>query len=553
MEMRINAAPRALAFLKMKPTLLLACAVWLTVGPSALTAKENDQLRRPNILFAFADDWGRYAGVYKDLDGPGTPNDVIRTPNIDRLAGEGVVFRNAFVASPSCTPCRSALLSGQYFWRTGRGAILQGAVWNPDIPTYPLLLREAGYHIGMTYKVWTAGTPRNAPYGGDKFAYEKAGRRFNSFSQYVAKMAAEGMTVEAAKQTLYDEVLKNFDDFLADRKPGQPFCYWFGPTNTHRKWVKGSGKTLWGIDPDDLKGKMPEFLPDVHEIRQDMADYLGEAQAFDAALGLLVKKLRRMGELENTLVVVSGDHGIPGFPRGKCNLYDFGTSVALLVRWGEIKSGRVIEDFVNLMDLAPTFLEAGGVEPPEVMTGRSLIGVLKSDREGQVDPQRTCVVTGQERHVAAARDGCLPYPKRAIRTENYLYIVNFKPDRWPMGNPYNLHGVNPPGARELAQNTLVTFMDMDAGPTKAWLVGQRENPLWKRYYDLAFGLRPREELYDLRADPHQMNNLADDVKFADIRKKLNAALMAELTRSGDPRVTVGECPYERPPFSGPLP
>ncbi len=96
-------------------------------------------------------------------------------------------------------------------------------------------------------------------------------------------------------------------------------------------------------------------------MRQDVSDYLGEAQAFDAALGVLLQKLEEIGELENTLIVVSGDHGMPGVPRGKCNLYDFGTHVALGVRWGaKVKPGRAVDDFVNLMDLAPTFLEAGG-------------------------------------------------------------------------------------------------------------------------------------------------------------------------------------------------
>ncbi|MBN1852582.1 MAG: sulfatase [Pirellulales bacterium] len=532
-------------------TRLLYSLIALMLIPHAMIFAAES--RRPNILFAFADDWGRYASIYTQLVAQGTPNDVIQTPNFDRVAREGVFFKNAFVTAPSCTPCRSSLLSGQYFWRTGQGAILQGAVWNPEIPSYPLLLHAAGYHIGKSYKVWSPGTPVDAPYGGTKFAYERAGRRFNQFSQNVTKMVAQGMTVEAAKQALYDEVRGNFEAFLADRKPGQPFCYWFGPTNTHRKWIRGSGKALWNIDPDGLQGKMPKFLPDVHAIRQDMADYLGEAQAFDAGLGVLLAILESMGELENTLIVVSGDHGIPGFPRGKCNLYDFGTGVALAIRWGEVQGGRKVDDFVNLTDLAPTFLEAGQVKPPAVMTGRSLIGVLKSGRSGLVDPQRTSVVTGRERHVADARDDYLPYPQRAIRTKDYHYIINFKPDRWPIGNPYNLQGANTPSTEALTEDTMVTFKDMDSGPTKAWLVGQRDNPQWKWHYDLAFGRRPREELYDLNTDPHEVTNLAADPKYSKIREELASQLMAELTRSGDPRVVAEDCPYEKPPYAGPVP
>ncbi|MCU0980140.1 MAG: sulfatase [Pirellulaceae bacterium] len=518
------------------------------VLPSAFAAEQ-----RPNMLFLFADDWGRYASILSEADGRGGINDVVRTPNFDRIARSGVLFRNSHVNAPSCTPCRSSLLSGQYFWRTGRGAILQGAVWDSSIPAYPLLLKQAGYHIGKTFKVWSPGTPADAPYGGQQHAYEKAGRRFNQFSQTATKLVADGISVEAAKQVLYDETKANFRAFLTDRQAGQPFCYWFGPTNTHRKWIKGSGKALWGIDPNALKGKMPPFWPDVHEVREDLADYLGEAQAVDAAIGLLVDEVRKIGELDNTLIVISGDHGIPGFPHGKCNLYDFGTGVCLAIAGPGVRGGRVVDDFVNLTDLAPTFLEAGGVTVPEVMTGRSLWPVLTSDRQGLVDPQRTFVVTGRERHVEMARAGHLPYPQRSIRTADYRLIINFKPDRYPLGDPYNLDGPNPPTAEELTEITFVTFPDDDAGPTKAWLVGQRHNPQWKPLFDLAYDKRPREELYDLKKDPHQVHNVAADPAYAQVRAELERRLMDELQRTGDPRLVDDGRYFETPPLAGPLP
>ena len=270
---------------------------------------------RPNILFAFADDWGRYAGAYRRVEGDGTPNALLNTPSFDRVAEEGVLFTNAFVPAPSCTPCRSSVLSGRYFWQTGLGAILQCAVWDDSIPSYPLILEEAGYHIGFTYKAWSPGEPRDAPYGGERTRYHDAGNEFGSFSQFVTAHADE-MGIEGAKQALYDEALGNFDAFLEDRPEGAPFCYWWGPTNTHRRWVRGSGKALWGLEPERLKGRLPEFLPDAPEIREDVCDYLGECLAFDAGLGVLLDRLEEIGELDNTLVVVSGDHGIPGMPRG---------------------------------------------------------------------------------------------------------------------------------------------------------------------------------------------------------------------------------------------
>ncbi|MEX0677034.1 MAG: sulfatase [Pirellulales bacterium] len=523
-------------------------AGWLAL-PHASAADEG----RPNILFAFADDWGRLASVYAQLDGPGGLNDVVRTPNFDRVARRGVVFRNAFVNAPSCTPCRSALLSGQYFWRTGRGAILRGAVWDSRIPSWPLLLEGAGYHIGKTWKVWSPGRPADAPYGGQAHAYERSGRRFNQFSQHATRMVAAGKSVDEAKQELLDEVRGNFTRFLADGKPGRPFCYFFGPTNVHRKWIKGSGSVLWGFDPDVLKGRLPAFLPDVPEVRQDLADYFGEIAAFDAALGVLVEELKKTGQLDNTLFVISGDHGPPGFPHGKCNLYDFGTRVSLAIAGPGVQGGRVADDFVNLPDLAPTFLEAGGVSVPQVMTARSLWPVLKSPREGLVDPERTFVVTGRERHVATARAGNLPYPQRAIRTADYLFVINFRPDRHPLGDPYRLDGQDPPTAEEITETTYVTLADEDAGPTKAWLVTHRDDAQWKRYFDHAYGKRPREELFDLKNDRDQMTNVAKDPKYAKVAAELRARLLAELERTGDPRLVDDGKFFETPPMAGPVP
>lgn len=533
----------------MRFSLQLSATVVLLVLAANRIGSADD---RPNILFAFADDWGRYASAYRTGEGDQTLNAIVSTPQFDRIAREGVLFNNAFVNAPSCTPCRSALLSGQYFFRTGRGAILQGAIWDSSIPSYPLILQKNGYHIGHSYKVWSPGAPRNAPYGAAATAYNKAGNRFSRFSQFVS--AAKDQ--EAAKQQLYEEARTNFRDFLKDRKTGQPFCYWFGPTNCHRKWVKGSGKDLWGLDPDDLKGKLPGFLPDNHVVRQDVCDYLGEVQAFDAGLGVMIAELEQIGELDNTLIVVSGDHGIPGFPRGKCNLYDFGVHVPLAVRWGKhIPTGRTVDDFINLMDLAPTFLQAAGIAPPKVMTGRGFVDVLKSDKKGQVDPSRDYVVVGRERHVAAARNNFLPYPQRAIRTKQFLYIKNYKPDRWPMGTGagFGRPDGDFPSFAILENNTFGAFGDLDASPTKAWIITHRNDPGIDRHFDFAFARRPAEELYDLRRDPHQMDNVADNRSYDAVRRELAKRLNSVLTSSGDPRVTGDGTTFDKPPYSDRIP
>ena len=508
---------------------------------------------RPNVLFCFADDWGRYASCYADVDGRPTPNQIVRTPNIDRAAARGVLFKNAFVNAPSCTPCRSALLTGRYFFNTGRAAILQGAVWDETIPAFPLLLNDAGYHIGKTAKVWSPGTPADAPFGGQKFAFQSAGMAFNQFSQQATKYISQGDTPAEAKARLLALTGKNFDGFLAARGDNEPFFYWYGPTNPHRQWVKGSGRALWDVDPDALKGKLPGNLPDVPEVREDFADYLGEVQAFDAAVGVLVERLTEAGELDNTLIVISGDHGAPGFPGGKCNLYDFGVGVGLIAAGPGVPGGRVVDDFVNLMDLAPTFLDLAGVPIPQGVTGKSLADVLRSDRSGQVDPDRTWVITGRERHVAAARAGNLPYPQRALRTKDFLYVRNYAPDRFPMGDPKAVTADSAPEPAALESNTFAAFPDMDAGPTKAWLVAHRNDPEWKWHYDYAFAKRPAEELYDLRTDPDQLKNVAADPAYAAARTDLAVKLTARLKAVGDPRVADADCRFEHPPFTDPIP
>ena len=504
---------------------------------------------RWNILFCFADDWGRYASCYAKVDGRASLNDVIKTPNVDRIAREGVLFKNAFVNAPSCTPCRSSLLSGRYFFNCNRGAILNGAVWDSSIPSFPLLLKEAGYHIGKTYKVWSPGTPRDAPFGEQKYAYEKSGSAPQHFSINAAPMIKQGLSVTEAREKILAQVRGNFDAFLADRKPGQPWHYFFGPTTTHRKWVKGSGKQLWGIEPESLKGKLPKFLPDVPEVREDVADYLGECQAFDAYIGVILKRLEESGDNENTLVVVSGDHGMPGVPAGKCNLYDHGVAVALAIRVPGGKGGRVVEDFVRLPDLAPTFMEVGGVKPPDGLYGRSLMPLLKSDKSGLIDSTRDWVVTGRERHVAAAREGNLPYPMRSLHTPDFVYIRNFAPDRWPMGSPKGITANESPAFEALQDVTYTAFADMDASPTKAWLVAHRNDPEWKWHYEFAFGKRPPEELYDLRKDHDQVNNVASDPAYATKKKALAERLMKILADAKDPRVVGEGKTFDQPPFT----
>ncbi|MFI3324678.1 MAG: sulfatase [Clostridia bacterium] len=511
-----------------------------------------------NIVFAFADDWGKYANIYNEIDNLDDINSLLKTPNINRIAHEGVSFTNAFVPAPSCTPCRSSVCSGQYFWQTGLGAILVGAHWDTDIPTYPLELEKNGYHIGYTYKVWSPGDNADAPYGGIRNCYTRNTEKFTRLGEFnrfsfraMEKIEELGFDVETAKSAMLVDVRDNFNDFIKANTDNKPFCYWWGPTNTHRDWLRGSGKELWGIEPDDLKGKLPKCLPDVHEVREDFADYLGEVQAFDAGIGVLIDELEKLSELDNTLFVISGDHGIPGMPRGKCNLYNLGCEVALFARFPKlIKENRIVEDFVNIMDLAPTFLDVAGVNIPEQMTAKSILPLLKSDKNGIIDKKRDFIVTGRERHADIARDGNLPYPQRAIRTKDYLYIYNFEPDRWPVGDP---KGLQDPSYQidfdELRLQSSAAFNDMDASPTKAWLIWHRNEEAYKNYYSLAFDKRPKEELYILNNDKDTVLNVAQNEKYANVKKELNERLFKILHEQNDPRVIDEDCRFEHLPYT----
>jgi len=263
-------------------------------------------------------------------------------------------------------------------------------------------------------------------------------------------------------------------------------------------------------------------------------------QQFDQQCAVILDTLEKAGELDDTLIVVSGDNGLP-FPRAKATCYDSGTHQPLAIRWGaRVKGGRIVEDFVSLSDLAPTFLEAAGQPVPVTMTARSLMPVLLSGKSGQVDPARDHTLTGMERHARTGRtDGeqkNVGYPMRTLLTKDFHYIRNFKPDRWPAGD---LPKEPLPACEKIATDTFATYSDCDSGPIKAFLVTHRADPAVKPFADRAFGKRPARELYDLRHDPFELVNVAEEPAFVETVKSLDTKLMAELKASGDPRASGG--------------
>ena len=472
---------------------ILSLAILLLAPLAVAHASDAAQPAKPNILFLLADDWS-----WPHASCLGTPG--IQTPTFDRLVREGALFRNAHVVAPSCSPSRAAILTGQWHWRLQQGANLFGFI-PAKFAVYPDLLKNAGYFVGLTGKGYGPGTDDGRP-------HNAAGPDY-----------------------------KDFATFLAARPAGKPFCFWLGSHFPHRPYPRGSGIKN-GLDP--AKVVVPPYLPDNATVRSDICDYFYDSRVFDRQAGDAIALLEKAGELDNTLIVMTGDNGWP-FPRSKATCYDTGTHQPLAVRWGaRVKAGRVVDDFVSLADLAPTFLEAAGLTPPKTMTARSFLDVLLADKSGQVDPARDHVLTGMERHTSYARDDGeqhnVGYPMRTIITKDFHYIHNFRPNRWPAGDPYPCNGPLS-DFDEITDNIFSVFPGYDPSPTKAWMESHHEEAAVKPLSTRAFGKRPACELFDLRKDPDELKNVADDPAYSKTVKELDARLMVELKATDDPRVT----------------
>jgi len=457
--------------------LLIAVIVISSCGQADKKAVKNK--KRPNILILMTDNHSyNHLGAYGD--------NVIKTPNIDAVSKNGVTFENAFCAAPSCSPARAAMLTGQDIWRLKEGANLWGTF--PQEKVYTKLLEDAGYHVGIEGKGWGPG---NAEANG--WGKNPGGERYDSFEEF------------------YNEIEK-----------GKPWMYWYSSRDPHRPFRKNGWKKS-GIDLSAIK--VPSYLPDNEEVRKDIADYYNEIQMFDNEVASYMALIGEMGQLENTIIVVCSDNGWQ-MPRGLANLYDAGTKIPLIISWPDnYKGDRRISDFVSLNDFAPTFLELAGVEIPEEMTAKSLVNILTSEKEGRIEEGRDFFVMGRERHAFVRQNG-LGYPGRAIRTDKYLLIKNYEADRWPGGDP-PLYG------------------DVDAhmlqypAPSKFYLLEHKDAKEVKPFFDLSFAKRSEIELYDLASDPDQINNLAGNPEYAEIKIQLMKQLTDYLVKTNDPR-EVGE-------------
>ena len=471
----------------------------LTAGLAA--ALPGQSAKRPNILFVIGDDWGRgHAGAYGC--------NWIKTPAFDRVAREGALFTNCFTSNPKCSPSRATILTGRNSWQL-KEAINHFSIMPNEFAVYPTLLEKAGYHVGLTGKGWGPGDFRSTGFTHNPAGHEYQSRKLKPPYKGIGNNDYSG----------------NFEDFLAKRPSKElPFCFWLGFQEPHRFYEEGSGERA---GRNSAEVTLPKYYPDNATIRSDMMDYALEVEWLDRHLGLVLKKLEESGELDNTLLVVTSDHGMP-FPRVKGQIYEDGFHIPMAIRWaGHVKPGRKVDDFINFRDLAPTFLEAAGLRPAATMTGKSFLDVLKSPSSGLVDASRNTMLVGKERH-DLGRPYDQGYPVRGIRTPEFFYKRNYEPDRWPAGNPET------------------GYRNCDDGPTKQFLLRG-----FDKYYRMSFGKRPPEELYDMKGDPECINNLAADPRHAQTKRQLRDRMEDMLRKEGDPRMLGQAHFFDTVEYTGP--
>lgn len=470
----------------------LALAAYLP--PRGVSAR---QPARPNLLFAIADDWSfGHAGAYGAR--------WVRTPAFDRVAREGLLFSRAYTPNAKCAPSRSILLTGRHTWQLEEAA--------NHVPFFPVkfktwveALGDNGYFAGMTGKGWGPGVA-NDVHGKPR---QMTGRPFDARK---APAPATGMAPA--------DYAANFADFLDAAPKGRPWSFWYGGREPHRRYEYGSGVARGDRKLSDID-RVPGYWPDNEVVRNDMLDYAHEVEHFDRHLGRMLQLLEERGLLDDTIVIVTSDNGMP-FPRVKGNTYDFANRMPLAMMWrrGIKAPARVVDDYVSFVDLAATLIELAGVKwnatGMQPTSGRSLTDILFSDKAGRITAQRDHVLLGQERH-DVGRPQDWGYPVRGIIKDDALYLRNYEPSRWPAGNPET------------------GYLNTDGGPTKTALLQARREGRDKGFWDLAFGKRPAEELYDLRADPYCLTNLAGEPAHRNRKDHLRQLMEQELRAQDDPR------------------
>ncbi len=466
---------------------------------AACSTGSSGEGNRPNILFAIADDasWP-HMGAY------GT--DWVNTPAFDRVAENGLLFNRAYTPNAKCAPSRACILTGRNSWQLEQAAN-HWCYFPQKFQTYPEVFGQNGYHVGYTGKGWAPGIAEDE----DGNPRELAGPPY------------EELTMEPPAEEISSvDYAGNFEAFLEERSGDEPFCFWYGGHEPHRRYEYGVGREQGDKDLSDID-EVPPHWPDNETVRTDMLDYAYEIEYFDSHLERMLATLEARGELANTIVVVTGDNGMP-FPRIKGQEYEYSNHLPLAIMWPEgiENPGREIDDFVSFIDFAPTFLELAGISrvdtEMEPITGQSLTDIFSSSQSGIVNSDRDRVLIGKERH-DVGRPNDRGYPIRGLVKDGYLYIHNFEPNRWPAGPPQT------------------GYLNTDGSPTKTVVLDSRVDPeMPDDYWEWSFGKRPPEELYHIETDRACIDNLATADEYRERTQQMKDELFAELKDQGDPRM-----------------
>lgn len=481
------------------------CCFLILASSVAVRAAED----RPNILFCISDDqsW-MHAGAYGCS--------WVKTPGFDRVAKEGLLFQNAYTPNAKCAPSRACILTSRNTWQLEE-ACNHWCFFPPQFKTWPEVLAQRGYHAGWTGKGWAPGIAKDI----DGKQRAMTGKRY-----------ANKTLTPPTKSISRNDYAANFAEFLQDQN-GKPWCFWYGATEPHRGYEYGTGVSVGGKSVDDID-EVPPFWPDNNVTRNDMLDYALEIEHFDTHLSRMLQQLEKSGQLDNTLIIVTADNGMP-FPRVKGQEYEMSNHLPLAVMWKKnvVQPGRTIHDLVSFIDFGPTILEAARVSWPESgmadTPGRSLMPLFAAAESQR--PHRDIVVFGKERH-DVGRPQDQGYPMRGIVNGEFLYIRNYETSRWPGGNPES------------------GYLNCDGSPTKTELLnGRRYGTDIAARWQMAFGKRPAEELYRIKDDRYCMNNLAANAAFSKTRQQLETQLLARLREQKDPRIKGPGDYFERMPYA----
>lgn len=478
-----------------KLVLAIFCVIAFT--SLSLEQKKSSKQKPPNILFLIADDAG--------IDFSAYGSSYVNTPAFDRVAKEGILFNKAYTPNAKCAPSRSCILTGRNSWQL-EAAANHWIYFPPQFKTFPEVLIENGYESGYTGKGYQPG-----------FALTHDGKKRDLLIKSYDTFRLQPPTKEISRI----DYASNFKYFHQVTDQDKPWFFWVGFNEPHRAYEYGTGTSVGRKNAASIK-KVPGYLPDTDTVRNDLLDYAFEIEYMDKQVQKILDYLAASGELENTIIVYTSDHGMP-FPRVKGNQYENSNHIPMAVMWknGIKTTGRKVDDYISFIDLAPTFLQAAGITPTQSgmhpIAGNSLFTIFNSNKNGQVETARNFVLVGQERH-DIGRPNDWGYPIRGLHKSGMLYLINYEPDRWPACNPET------------------GYLNTDGGATKTFILNQRRSGVEKKFWRLCFGHRFAVELYDIKKDPDCIMNLAGEQKYKLIEESMKIELLSKLKSEGDYRM-----------------